>query len=94
MSGAKSLSWRFPIILFYEKIEGMIDTIIELLIYAIFPFYKRKKQREEEWHGVLEEKIVKGDYSLGKYKLYLVFRTDADQKIKIHVSEELFSIFR
>ena len=69
----------------------MIDTIIELLIYAIFPFYKRKKQREEEWHGVLKEKIVKGDYSLGKYKLYLVFRTDADQKIKMPVREELFS---
>ena len=91
MRRADSPFWCCPTILFGEEIENMIDTIIELLIYAIFPFYKKKKRREEEWHGVLEQKIVKGDYSLGKYKLYLLFRTDADQKIKIPVREELFS---
>lgn len=69
----------------------MIDTLIELIIYAIFPFYKRKKKRAEEWYGFVEEKIVKGDYSLGKYKLYIVFRTDDGQRIKMPVREELFS---
>ena len=48
----------------------MIDTIIELLIYAVFPYYKRKKMRAEEWHGVVEEKNVKGDYSLGEVQAF------------------------
>ena len=65
----------------------MIDTIIEFLIYAAF----RKKKRREEWHGVCEEKKVKGDYSLGKYKLSVVFRTDEGKKIKMVMSEELFN---
>ena len=68
----------------------MVDTIIELLIYAVFPYYKRKKMRAEEWHGVVEEKNVKGDYSLGKYRLFVVFRTDEGQKIKMKMSEEQF----
>jgi hypothetical protein len=29
----------------------MIDTIIEFLIYAIFPYFKRKKRKKEEWYG-------------------------------------------
>ncbi len=69
----------------------MIDAIIEFLIYAVFPYYKRKKKGKGEWHGVVEEKKVKGDYSLGKYKLSVVFRTDEGQKIKMDMSEELFN---
>lgn len=65
----------------------MIDTIIEFLLYAAF----RKKKRRKEWHGVCEEKKVIGDYSLGKYKLSVVFRTDEGQKIKMVMSEELFN---
>jgi len=67
----------------------MIDTIIEFLIYIAF----RKRKRREEWHGVCEEKKVKGDYSIGKYKHSVVFRTDEGKKIKMNMSEELFNTY-
>jgi hypothetical protein len=69
----------------------MIDDIIELLIYAIFPYFKRKKRKKEEWFGVVEEKRIEGDYSLKKHRHAVVFRTSEGQKRKFHVSEELFN---
>ena len=69
----------------------MIDGILELLIYAIFPYFRRKKRKKEEWYGVVEEKRTEGDYSLKKHKHAVVFRTSEGQKRKFHMSEELFN---
>jgi hypothetical protein len=69
----------------------MIDAILELLVYAVFPYFKRKKWRQEEWFGVVEEKRAAGDYSVKKHKHIVVFRTSEGQKRKYHVSEELFN---
>ena len=69
----------------------MIDDIIELLIFAIFPYFKRKKRKEEEWYGVVEEKRTEGDYSLKKHRCAVVFRTGEGQKRKFRMSEELFN---
>jgi hypothetical protein len=69
----------------------MIDYLIEIIIYAIFPYYKRKKRKEEEWHGFVEEKKSRSDYSLSKQKYSVVFRTSEGQKRKIKVDRhELF----
>jgi hypothetical protein len=69
----------------------MIDTLIELIIYAVFPYYKRKKRREEEWYGFVEEKKSRSDYVLLKNKYSVIFRTDHGQRRKIKVErQELF----
>jgi len=69
----------------------MIDTIIEFLVYAIFPYFKRKKRKKEEWYGVVEEKKIEGDFSLKKHKYAVVFRTGEGQKRKMKMSEELYN---
>lgn len=69
----------------------MFDAILEFLIYAIFPYFKRKKRRKEEWFGVVEDKKTEGDYSVKKHKNVVVFRTSEGQKRKFRVSEELFN---
>jgi len=69
----------------------MLDSILELLIYAIFPYFKKKKRKKEEWYGVVEEKSIEGDYSLKKHKHTIVFRTGEGQKRKFHMNEELFN---
>ena len=69
----------------------MLDLFLELFIYAIFPYFKRKKRRQEEWYGVVEEKRIEGDFSLKKHKLVVIFRTGEGQKRKMKMSEELFN---
>ena len=69
----------------------MIDAILEFLIYAIFPYFRRKKRRQEEWFGVVEEKSIEGDYSLKKHKHVIIFRTGEGQKRKMKMSEELYN---
>lgn len=68
----------------------MIDAILEFLIYAIFPYFKRKKRKKEEWYGVVEEKRTEGDYSLKKHMHVVIFRTSEGQKRKMKMNEELF----
>jgi hypothetical protein len=68
----------------------MLDFLLEFIVYAIFPYFKRKKRRQEEWYGVVEEKRIEGDFSLKKHKNVVIFRTGEGQKRKIKMSEELF----
>jgi hypothetical protein len=69
----------------------MLDAILEFLIYAIFPYFKKKKRKKEEWYGVVEEKRVEGDYSLKKHMHVVIFRTNEGLKRKMKMSEELFN---
>jgi hypothetical protein len=71
----------------------MIDMILELIIYAVFPYFKRKKRRQEEWYGVVEEKRIDGDFSLKKHTHVVVFRTSEGQKRKMKLKEDLFNTF-
>jgi len=69
----------------------MLDAVFEFIIYAIFPYFKKKKRRKEDWYGVVEEKKTEGDYSLKKHKHAVIFRTSEGQKRKFYMREELFS---
>jgi hypothetical protein len=69
----------------------MFDAILEFLIYAIFPYFKRKKRKKEEWYGVVEEKRVEGDYSVKKHTHVVVFRTSEGSKRKMKMTEEQFN---
>lgn len=69
----------------------MLESIIELILYLLIPGYRRKKKREEEWIGVVEEKRVKSDYSLAKYKCIVIFRRDDGLQAKLEVSEQDFN---
>jgi len=70
----------------------MIEAeLIEFLINMILPSRRRKKKREEEWYGVVEEKRMKSDYSVAKYRCFVIFRTEDGRRIKMKLTEELFS---
>jgi len=71
----------------------MLDFLLEFLVYAIFPHFKRKKRKKEEWYGVVEEKRIEGDFSLKKHMHVVIFRTSEGQKRKMKMSEELFNKF-
>lgn len=69
----------------------MLDSVIELILYLLLPGYRRKKKRAEEWTGVVEEKRVKSDYSLAKYKCTVIFRRDDGLQVKLEVNEQDFN---
>lgn len=69
----------------------MFDALFEFIIYAVFPYFKRKKRRKEEWFGVVEEKRTEGDYSLKKHKHTVIFRTSEGQKRKFYMKEAEFN---
>jgi hypothetical protein len=71
----------------------MLDSIIELILYLLLPGFRRKKKRDEEWTGVVEEKRVKSDYSLAKYKCIVIFRRDDGLQAKLDVTEQDFNRF-
>ena len=71
----------------------MFDFFLEFIIYTVFPYFKRKKRRGEEWFGVLREKRIEGDFSVKKHKHVVVFQTNEGQKRKMKVSEELFNSY-
>ncbi len=69
----------------------MIDALLDFILFAIFPYYRRKKRRKEEWHGVVEEKRIEGDFSLKKNACVVIFRTDEGLIRKMKMSEKLFN---
>ena len=69
----------------------MLDFFLELFVYTVFPYFKRKKRRQEEWYGVVEEKRIEGDFSLKKHMHVVIFRTSEGQKRKMKMGEELFN---
>ena len=71
----------------------MIESIIELILYLLIPGFRRKKKRDEEWTGVVEEKRVKSDYSLVKYKCIVIFRRDDGLQTKLEVGEQDFNLY-
>jgi hypothetical protein len=64
----------------------MIDSFLELLFLAVFPFLKRRRQRGEEWTGFLEE-IRKRRNPLAESPRLAVFRTDEGRKVTVLLSE-------
>ena len=71
----------------------MIESIIELILYLLIPGFRRKKKRDEEWIGIVEEKRVKSDYSLAKYKCIVIFRRDDGLQTKLEVGEQDFNLY-
>jgi hypothetical protein len=70
----------------------MIEAeLIEFLINMILPSRRRKKKRAEDWYGVVEEKGMKSDYSIAKYRCFVVFRTEDGRTIKMKLTEENFN---
>lgn len=71
----------------------MIAELIEMVFYLLVPAFRKKKKREDEWYGVVEEKQVKSDFSIAKYNCVVVFRRDDGTKRKFKVSEADFHSF-
>ena len=68
----------------------MIADLIELVVELFIPAFRKKKKREEEWYGVVEDKLIKSDFSVAKYNCVVVFRRDDGSKRKFKVSEADF----
>ena len=71
----------------------MIAELIELVFYLLIPAFRKRKKREEEWYGVVEDIQVKSDFSIAKHNCVVVFRRDDGTKRKIKVSEADFHSF-
>ncbi len=65
----------------------MVDDLVELIIYAVLPFLKRRKQRRDEWTGFLEEMTARRGSFLARYTHLAVFRTDNGRAIKLRLDE-------
>ena len=71
----------------------MILDVLEILLYFLFPYFKSKKQRGEEWQGIVEEKGIKSDFSLAKNKYYVIFKKDLGDQTKISMDEKHYNQF-
>lgn len=71
----------------------MIADLIELVVELFIPALRKKKKRDEEWYGVVEDKHTKSDYSVAKCNCVVVFRKDDGTKQKFKVSEADFHSF-
>jgi hypothetical protein len=67
----------------------VIDDFLELLIHFVFPYYRKKKRRLEEWKGTVEEKKVRS-FSVSKFYGFIIFRALDGRKIRVKVQEEDF----
>jgi hypothetical protein len=50
---------------------------------CVLAFLVRRKRKNEEWNGILEDKKIRSGYSLAKQRHVLVFRKEDGKKIKI-----------
>jgi len=71
----------------------MIGSFFYEILEFIILWLTRQKRKKEEWLGVLQEKKVKGAYSLSKLRHELIFRKEDGKKIKIKVDEEASSLY-
>ena len=66
----------------------MIDSILDFLLFFVVPFFRRRKQRREEWIGFLE-KLKEGPAGpLAKHQFRAIFRTDDGKKITIWLRKQ------
>jgi hypothetical protein len=67
----------------------MFDFILSSLedFLALFPWFKRKRERRKEWTGTVEAKKT---WALSKHAYLVVFRTDDGQrkKLRLDLKEE------
>ena len=70
-------------------IEYFFDEIVELVVLV----FKRRKQRSEEWRGVLEDKRIKGDRPMSRRKYVLFFRTETGKKKRVRVDQSDFELY-
>ena len=69
----------------------MFDIIFEAIItFFDLHFFGGRRGRRDDWNGIVVEKKTKGDYSVGKYKCYVVFKTDEGKLKKIKMDETEF----
>ena len=70
-------------------IEDMIPELFDFVLLA----FRRRRQKTEEWRGVLEDKRIKGNRSLARRKYVLHFRIETGKKRKIRVDQDEFELY-
>ena len=71
----------------------MIEDIVSGLFDLAFLALRRRRQKTQEWRGILENKRVIGNRSLGRRKHVLYFRTETGKKRKIRVNPDEFELY-
>ncbi len=66
----------------------MIEDLIPELFDFVLLAFRRRRQKTEEWRGVLEDKRITGDRSLARRRYHLYFRTEEGKKRKIRVDQD------
>jgi hypothetical protein len=70
-------------------IEDLISGLFDLVLLA----FRRRRQKAEEWRGILEEKRSTGGHSIARKTYRLYFRTESGKRKKIRVGEADFALF-
>lgn len=68
-------------------IVDFIDFILEFFLWLT----GKRSKKNREWTGRVVKKGTKSDYSVAKYKCYVLFETDEGKKIQIRMQESDFA---
>lgn len=71
----------------------MIEDIIPELFDLVFLALRRRRQKKEEWRGVLEDKRITGNRTPTRRKYVLYFRTETGKKRKIRIEPDEFELY-
>lgn len=66
---------------------------LEFIFDFLLLHWKRKRQTESDWFGIVEKKKDKGLFSLGKNPCLVIFRTEDGSRNKIWMNEDEFSCY-
>jgi hypothetical protein len=72
----------------------VFDFLINLLdmVFSVFPWFKRKRERRKEWSGTVEEKKIR---TLSRLAYLVIFRTDDGQRKKVRLDrKEDFDVYK
>jgi hypothetical protein len=72
----------------------VFDFLINFLdvVFSVFPWFKRKRERRKEWSGTVEEKKIR---TLSRLAYLVIFRTDDGQRKKVRLDrKEDFDLYQ
>ncbi len=71
----------------------MLDIIFDLLVEFVPLAFRKRFPRDQEWTGVVEEKIKRSDWLLTKYNTVVVFRREDGSHAKVAVRDSAAADF-
>ena len=68
--------------------------ILEYILDFLLLHWRRKRQTESDWFGIVEKKKNKGIFALQSKPCYVLFRSEDGSRKKIWMNEDQFSHYQ